>query len=867
LADFSSQRSIGIEIIMAKNIKEQARTPKPTRVDQPLIPPKYQHAAAMALIYISLLVFFHSIIFDGKTYQSADTIASHSWETIYKDAKAQGIFPLWNPYIFCGMPGYASVTFAVERTFDITTFIWEQIVRRILTYFFFDNGSQSGTWLLYYLVYGIGVYLFAFQKLKNKSVAVIVALMALYATYISLLIMMGHMTKLAVLAWFPYVFLIVDKLREKFSLFWALILILVIRLLIEPVHVQFIYYIYLALGFYLLFYFVRALLKKENWRSVLISGATLLVASSLAFLMGADQYFSTLEYNPYSIRGANPIVQASPAHQAKTVEGGLDYDYATSYSFSPGELTTFFVPSWYGFGPLTYQGPLTSNQPQRLYFYLGQQPIVDGPQYMGIIVIILAIVGAYRFRKDPFVQFLSGLIVFALFVSFGRDLPFIYDLMYRFVPMFNKFRAPVLILMLVQFCAPLLAGYGITSFITERNSKMNPDQEKKWKYILGGLGLGVLVSLIGSSFIRDVYTSFFSPQEIGKTLSRSYGQLNPTVIGMFSDFISSSVASDILAGFILLFLVFGVFYLYQQGKLRSTALFGALIILVLFDLWRVGWKTSDPKSRQETDQSMAAPEYVKALQQDTTMFRVLKMIDGQPIYDNSLAYWRIQNAYGYQGAKLRAYQDIVDVAGLGNPLVWQLMNVKYLITNRDESNAGLVQVYNSPGTKVYAFQAWQPRVFFVNRCELSDSLSTLNKIAAMSFNPRDIAFLSKPMTEKIDSPLQGAEATVTHHGIQDIEVRATATGNNLLFLSETYYPKGWKAYLDGSETEIYRLNYLFRGVIIPQGTHTLVMKFEPATFVLGKTISLITNLIILGGIMLFLIRQFLLKREKVAITT
>ena len=472
---------------------------------------------------------------------------------------------------------------------------------------------------------------------------------------------------------------------------------------------------------------------------------------------------------------------------------------------------------------------------------------------MGIIVIILAIVGAYRFRKDPFVQFLGGLIIFALFISFGRELPLVYDLMYRFLPLFNKFRAPVLILMLVQFCTPLLAGYGITSFLTEHNKAMNPAQEKKWKYILGGLGLGAAVSLIGSGMIKDLYSSFFSLQDVGKALSRSYGKLDPTVIGMFYEFISSSVLTDILVGFILLLLVFGAFYYFQKGKIKPAALYGMLIVLVLCDLWRVGWKTSDPKSQQETSQAMEAPGFIKALQQDTTHFRVLKIQDGQPIYDNSLAYWRIQNAYGYQGAKMRAYQDMVDVAGLGNPLVWQMMNIKYLITNKDESNPGLVQVYNSPGTKVYAFRSWLPRAFFVNRCEVSDSLSTLNKIAAMSFDPRDIAYLSRPIAAKIDSPLQGVEATIVHYGIQDIEVHATATGNNLLFLSETYYPKGWKGFIDGKETEIYRLNYLFRGVIIPQGTHTLSMKFEPASFVVGKTVSLIMNLLVLGCLLVTII--------------
>ena len=80
---------------MAKNVREQVRTPKSAHVEHSIIPPKYQDLAAIVLIYISLLVFFHSIIFDGKTYQSADTIASHSWETLYKDTQAEGIFPFY----------------------------------------------------------------------------------------------------------------------------------------------------------------------------------------------------------------------------------------------------------------------------------------------------------------------------------------------------------------------------------------------------------------------------------------------------------------------------------------------------------------------------------------------------------------------------------------------------------------------------------------------------------------------------------------------------------------------------------------------------------------------------------------------------
>ncbi|RPI02488.1 MAG: hypothetical protein EHM64_13920, partial [Ignavibacteriae bacterium] len=134
-----------------------------------------------------------------------------------------------------------------------------------------------------------------------------------------------------------------------------------------------------------------------------------------------------------------------------------------------------------------------------------------------------------------------------------------------------------------------------------------------------------------------------------------------------------------------------------------------------------------------------------------------------------------------------------------------------------------------------------------------------------SFDPRDIAYASNPIATPIDPPGQGAEAVITHYGIQDIQMQVTATGNNLLFLRETYYPKGWKATLDGQDREIVRLNYLFRGVVIPQGTHTLEMKFEPASFTLGKTISLITNLIVLCGIMLYTLRWTLARKKRTAV--
>ena len=61
-------------------------------------------------------------------------------------------------------------------------------------------------------------------------------------------------------------------------------------------------------------------------------------------------------------------------------------------------------------------------------------------------------------------------------------------------------------------------------------------------------------------------------------------------------------------------------------------------------------------------------------------------------------------------------------------------------------------------------------------------------------------------------------------------------------MSEVYYP-AWKAYVDGEPVSLYRTNYLFRGVPVPEGEHTVELRYESATLRLGTALSLFTGLI------------------------
>ena len=149
----------------------------------------------------------------------------------------------------------------------------------------------------------------------------------------------------------------------------------------------------------------------------------------------------------------------------------------------------------------------------------------------------------------------------------------------------------------------------------------------------------------------------------------------------------------------------------------------------------------------------------------------------------------------------------------------------------------------------------------MNRYEVANGLTILNKIKDMAFDPRDVMYFMEDPKITVEPPHPAASAEFVHYGIQDLEMKVTTAGNNLLFLSETYYPVGWKAFLDGKEIPIYRANYLFRTVVVPAGIHKLEMKFEPKGFSIGKNVSLAANIIVLGGLGFFGFNSWRRKRK------
>ena len=173
-----------------------------TDKEHPLIPQRYQHAATLAVILLSLFVFFREIVFEGKILLAADDIGPQSFSTFVEDAARQGVFPLWNPYIFCGMPAYGSLMVIGDRTFDLAAFLWS-MVEKIGSAIFMN--PQNGWSIFYYFLMAAGAYFLAFRKTGQKIPSLISALATIYSMYIIIWVMDGHGSKLLVMSFFPFI--------------------------------------------------------------------------------------------------------------------------------------------------------------------------------------------------------------------------------------------------------------------------------------------------------------------------------------------------------------------------------------------------------------------------------------------------------------------------------------------------------------------------------------------------------------------------------------------------------------------------------------------------------------------------------------
>ena len=812
----------------------------------------YGTALAYGSIFVVIIAFFADALFGGKNFMSGgDNVAFYSFIPYLDAAKDSGEFPLWMPYIFGGMPSLASFLAAGERTWDFVGQMLFALPRAMgdLT------NNDTTRLVLWYIIYGWGVYTLARVKGLERSIGVFSAIGAVMSTFVIVWIMIGHSTKPVSMATLPWILLALERLRERFTMANLFLLILPLIVLVSATHPQMMFYIGCATALYMIVELVTRLITRAGWVDVLKAGGGLAIAGTLALATHADMFLATRHYTPESTRGSAPLVQSSKNNQDQT--GGNDYEYATNWSFSPGEVYTFIVPSYFGFGNTTVKTS-RSSPPQRAMLYWGQMPFTDAANYMGIAVVVLGIIGIWQFRKDPFVIFLTVLSAFSLLLSMGKNFPVLYDIFFDLVPAFNKFRAPSMALCLLQFAMPVLAGYGLTAILGwAKEQRADRRRAALWVFIATA-AMAVVVFLVASDerdYKEAVDTAFMAKN----------GQNAPAE---YLEIVYNEMHADSLAAMFYLLAVGGIVVLTARGTLKPSIAVMLCIGLLTVDLWRVDRRPYEPKKGSPEQNVFATTDVVQYLKSDNAMYRVCDLSQSVPA--NWWAYHFIESVGGYSSAKMRVYQDMLDVAAPGpgrepvpgnsmilNPFLWNMLNVKYIISDRPIYQ-GVPPAFQSQetGALVYTNEEVLPRAWFVDTVRVeSNRRRLLEHLRDGTFDARRVAYVEEAFDEMgsigTDSTSSAMVKERTNHRLA---IQTKSSTSQLLVVSEMFYSE-WQATIDGQPVETKKTNFLLRGVVVPAGEHTVEFQFRSPSFEQGRTISLaangITLLIGIGGLFLW----------------
>jgi Bacterial membrane protein YfhO len=158
--------------------------------------------------------------------------------------------------------------------------------------------------------------------------------------------------------------------------------------------------------------------------------------------------------------------------------------------------------------------------------------------------------------------------------------------------------------------------------------------------------------------------------------------------------------------------------------------------------------------------------------------------------------------------------------------------------------SGLRLAYEGPDARVYRIAEALPRAFIVpTQRPVGDDDEALDAITRADFDPRRIAVteerlpgLATPREQPGRTP---GSARIEVYEPERVVVRARASVPGLVVLGDNHFP-GWKAEVDGRPATITRVDYLFRGVRVGPGTHTIEFRYEPLSWTIGWIISIVS---------------------------
>ncbi len=750
---------------------------------------------------ILTLFFFKPVVFENKLPLPADTIVGmyHPWRDYYAKEYPNGIpfknflitdpvrqqyvwrslsidqlknnhLPLWNPYNFSGMPLLANFQSAVFYPLNILFLVFP-----------FSFG-----WIMMVMLQPFLAGFFLYQYLRNLKISEWASLLGAIVFSFSgfSIAWLEWNTIIHTGLWLPLILLSIDKIfqsRNKNLVIWSGFLLLSLVSSFFAGHLQVFFYVVI---FSLLYLILR---WWQNGRSRKMF--FLFSCCFFAFiLITAIQWFLTLQFIGQSARNLDRANWQQPGW------------------FIPWQnLIQFLVPDFFG-------NPATLN-------YWGEWNYGEFVGYIGVVPLVFALL-AILWRRDKKTLFFGGttllFLIFAL-PTFLAKLPYQWRL-----PLISTSQ-PTRLLFLTDFSLAVLAALGLDWFFKNSNTG-------NFKKVLGVV-LPLVVIFISLWLLALSGPSLFKNVTVDNLMVAKRNLILPTMLFLF--FLFLVVLYKIL-----------IYRIRNKGleKLAGKFFLVGIFILVIFDLFRFGWKFTP-----FTDKEWLFPqtETIKFLKNQPKPFRFMTT-DRRIFPPNFATFYKLEDVSGYDPLYLKNYGELnsawyrakADISPMPfnriivpqdyNSRIADLLNVKYVLSLKEEKSPKLRLVFQEGQTRVYENTNVLPRTFFADGLKVAGNRQeAIESIFNLDFNRQKIVSLEKTETNNSDlkSACNHCQAEIKEYSENKIIIETQNKEDGFLVLMDPYYP-AWKASIDSLETKIYRTNYAFRGVFVPRGKHEIEFRIS-----------------------------------------
>lgn len=785
----------------------------------------------VALIaFIAFGFIYCSPVLDGKVLQAGDTTNYlGSSNEIREYSKSEGRQMWWTNSMFGGMPSYQisgqTPANKLRAKLERASHLWLK-------------GSKEPVGILVAYLIGFFIMLMCFDVDPWMSIAGAIALTL--SSYFLLIIPAGHITKAnAICCLAPMIGGFYAIYRSRFwlgvpiTLFYGTIGL--------TLHSQMTYYAFMLLG--VLFIgeiFVHA--KARTWKEFGKATGIFILSLLLVFSTKISWFQMNRSYLKETMRGGHSeLVSDNAVDDGQDKLVGLDFDYATAWSYGKTETFTLLVPEYMG-GASGYDLGKNSKLEQELKsmgvpassarsicssspVYWGEKAFTSGPVYVGAVICFLFVLGLIVVR-GAYKWTLLAATCFSILLAWGHNFEWFSRLFYDYFPMYNKFRTVESILVVAEITMPLLG------FLAVRHLVKSDDKAADRKAILTAGAVTAAICLLVA--ISAGFTDTVSSYDV-----RFRDQIDEPIYNAILHQRQALISSSALRSLVFVLLGTAVTFAYSimKEKKNSTVLFAAsLTVIIVIDMVPIDKKFFGKQNfitTKENAQIFAMQDWEKAILQDKSLdYRVLNL--STQTFNDSRTSYRLKSIGGYSAAKMRRYQDLIEAhISKSNMSVLNMLNTKYIITERG-------QIMRNPGA---LGNAWFVDTLLYVDTPVSES-EALNRIDVKTTAVADRRFadvLNLNVTQNDPEAFIRLDKYVPDR----LEYTTSSTKDKIAVFSEIYYPKEWHLYIDGKEHELGRVNYVLRAAVIPAGTHTVKMEFVPDALKTDKLCMAFVILVIL----------------------